>query len=86
MRALQKDPARRYASAGAFVDDVSQYQQRLPIAARRDSVGYRASKFVRRHAIGVAATVLVLASLVARTDRHGLAGAAGIARSRKGRR
>ena len=65
MKALQKDPARRYASAGAFVDDVRRYQSGLPIAARRDSVGYRTSKFVRRHAIGVTATALVLLSLVA---------------------
>ncbi len=41
------------------------YQSGLPIAARRDSVGYRTSKFVRRHAIGVTATALVLLSLVA---------------------
>jgi serine/threonine-protein kinase len=65
MRALQKDPARRYASAGAFAEDVRRYQTGLPIAARRDSVRYRAGKFVRRHAIGVAATALVLLSLVA---------------------
>ena len=65
MQALQKEPARRYASAGAFAEDVRKFLQRLPIAARRDSVGYRANKFVRRHAIGVTATALVLASLVA---------------------
>ena len=65
MQALQKDPARRYASAGALVDDVRRYQSGLPIAARRDSVGLRTSKFVRRHAIGVSATALVLLSLVA---------------------
>ncbi|HET7216574.1 MAG TPA: protein kinase, partial [Vicinamibacterales bacterium] len=65
MTALQKDPARRYASAGALVDDLRKYQGRMPIAARPDSVSYRASRFVRRHAIGVAATALVLASLVA---------------------
>jgi eukaryotic-like serine/threonine-protein kinase len=65
MQALQKDPARRYASAGAFVDDVRRYQGGLPIAARRDSVGYRTNKFVRRHAIGVTATALVALSLVA---------------------
>ncbi len=64
MKALQKEPARRYASAGALVDDVRRYQAGLPIAARRDSVGYRTSKFVRRHAIGVTATVLVLLSLI----------------------
>jgi eukaryotic-like serine/threonine-protein kinase len=65
MRALQKDPSRRYASAGAFVDDIRRYQIGRPIAARRDSVRYRAGKFVRRHALGVTATALVLASLVA---------------------
>jgi eukaryotic-like serine/threonine-protein kinase len=65
MRALQKEPARRYPSAGALADDIRRYQRGLPIAARRDSFSYRAGKFARRHAIGVAATVLVLASLVA---------------------
>ncbi len=64
MTALQKEPARRYASAGALLEDVRRYQSGLPIAARRDSVGYRTSKFVRRHAIGVTATALVLLSLV----------------------
>jgi serine/threonine protein kinase/Flp pilus assembly protein TadD len=65
LKALQKDPTRRYASAGAFADDVRRYQRGLPIAARRDSVRYRTSKFVRRHAIGVGAIVVVLMSLVA---------------------
>jgi eukaryotic-like serine/threonine-protein kinase len=65
MRALQKEPSRRYASAGAFVDDIRRYQIGLPIAARRDSVRYRTGKFVRRHALVVTATGLVLASLVA---------------------
>jgi serine/threonine-protein kinase len=65
LQALQKDPARRYPSAAALAEDVRRYRGGLPIAARRDSVRYRAGKFVRRHAIGVAATVLVLASLVA---------------------
>ena len=65
LQALQKDPARRYPSAAALAEDVRRYRGGLPIAARRDSVRYRAAKFVRRHAIGVAATTLVLASLVA---------------------
>ena len=65
MRALQKDPARRYSSAGAFAEDLRRYGSGRPIAARRDSIRYRAGKFIRRNAIGVAATALVLASLVA---------------------
>ena len=65
MRALQKLPARRYASAGAFADDIRRYQTGLPIAARRDSVRYRTGKFVRRHAIGVATSAVILLLLVA---------------------
>jgi serine/threonine-protein kinase len=65
MQALQKDPARRYATAGALLEDVRRYRSRLPIAARRDSLGYRTTKFVRRHALGVAATALVVTALVA---------------------
>jgi serine/threonine protein kinase len=65
LKALQKDPARRYVSAGAFVDDIRRYRRGLPIAARRDSFGYRAGKFVRRNALGVAAGGLVAASLIA---------------------
>jgi serine/threonine-protein kinase len=65
LKALQKDPARRYATAGALVEDLQRYRRRLPIAARPDSVRYRTAKFIRRNAIGVTATALVLASLVA---------------------
>jgi serine/threonine-protein kinase len=65
MQALQKNPARRYPSVAAFADDLRRYRSGRPIAARRDSIRYRAGKFVRRHAIGVASTALVLASLVA---------------------
>jgi serine/threonine-protein kinase len=64
MQALQKDPARRYPSAGALAEDVRRYRDGRPIAGRRDSVRYRTGKFVRRHALGVAATVLVLFALV----------------------
>jgi serine/threonine-protein kinase len=64
MQALQKEPARRYPSAGALAEDVRRYRDGRPIAARRDSVRYRTGKFVRRHALGVAATALVLLALV----------------------
>jgi serine/threonine-protein kinase len=36
LRALQKDPARRCVSAGAFADDIRRYRSGRPIAARRD--------------------------------------------------
>ncbi|HKS57233.1 MAG TPA: serine/threonine-protein kinase [Steroidobacteraceae bacterium] len=63
-KALRKDPVERYASVDAFAQDVRRYLAHEPVAARPDSLGYRASKFVRRHRGGVAAAVLVLLSLV----------------------
>jgi len=63
--ALQREPARRYAGAGAFVDDLRRWIEGRPITARADSGAYRARKFMRRHRLGVAASALVAASLVA---------------------
>ena len=63
LKAMQKEPSRRYASVTAFADDIHRYLDGLPVAARPDTVIYRTTKFVRRHRIGVAATVAVVASL-----------------------
>ncbi len=66
-RAVAKVPDRRYRSADALVEDLRRYRRGLPVAARGDSLWYRASLFVRRHrlAVGTAAAVLVaLASIV----------------------
>jgi eukaryotic-like serine/threonine-protein kinase len=62
--ALQRDPARRYATAAAFADDLRRWIEGRPISARADSAGYRLRKFMRRHRIGVAASVLVALSLI----------------------
>ncbi len=59
-KALKKDPAERYISVVEFADDLRRYLDHLPIAARRDAVGYRTAKFVRRHRRGVAATALAI--------------------------
>ena len=63
--ALQREPARRYATAAAFADDLRRWLEGRPIAARADSAPYRFNRFVRRHRIGVAATTLVLLALIA---------------------
>lgn len=65
--ALHEDPARRYASAEALLDDLRRLRRGLPLAARPDSAGYRASKFIRRHPIGVVAAVAAIAALIAFT-------------------
>jgi serine/threonine protein kinase len=67
-KALKKNPAERYASVTALADDLGRFLRHEPIAARRDSLRYRAATFVRRHAQGVAAScalVLLLAGLTA---------------------
>lgn len=61
LHALEKDPTRRYASAGAMADDLERYLHGFPVEARPASVFYRAAKFVRRNKLAVgAAAVLVL--------------------------
>lgn len=63
LTALRKEPSRRYASVGAFAQDIRRHLGGLPVEARTDSFGYRAGKFVRRHRAGVAAAALVVAAL-----------------------
>ncbi len=63
-KALQKEPARRYASVLAFSEDLRRHCEGLPVRARRDTAGYRTGKFVRRNKTAVAAAVLVLLALV----------------------
>jgi serine/threonine-protein kinase len=62
LKAIDEDPARRYASAGALADDIERLLEGRPVAAHQPSGWYRAQKFVKRHKGGVAITI---ASLVA---------------------
>jgi serine/threonine protein kinase/tetratricopeptide (TPR) repeat protein len=65
MRAMQKDPERRYESAAALADDMRRYLDDLPVHARPDTTVYRARKFVRRHRALVASTAAVIVALIA---------------------
>jgi serine/threonine protein kinase/tetratricopeptide (TPR) repeat protein len=67
-KALKKNPAERYVSVTAFADDVRRVLRHEPISARPDTVAYRTTRFVRRHAGGVvaaAAAVVLMAGLIA---------------------
>ncbi len=64
MRAMHKLRGRRYGSAEELSSDLGRWLEGRPVRAQRDSVGYRASKFVARHRVGVAAATLVVLSLV----------------------
>jgi eukaryotic-like serine/threonine-protein kinase len=64
LMALRKEPARRYASAGQFAEDLRRHLAGHPVIAHDDTWSYRVSKFVRRHQAGVAVSVLAVSALV----------------------
>jgi eukaryotic-like serine/threonine-protein kinase len=65
MKALEKDRTRRYGSPAELAADVERHLRSEPVLAGPPSGAYRVRKFVRRHRVGVAAAVTVLAALVA---------------------
>jgi serine/threonine protein kinase len=60
LKALQKEPQRRYDSVAEFSRDVGRHLQHLPVTARSSTLAYRVSKFARRHKIEVSASFIVL--------------------------
>jgi hypothetical protein len=67
LKALHKEPARRYASMEQLSEDLGRWLDGLPVIARTSTFGYRARKFVRRNMGLAVATTLVAATLVAAT-------------------
>ncbi len=65
LQALQRDPARRYASALALSDDVHRHLKRDRVLARQGTVGYRMWAFTRRHRSLVFGTSFVMLTAVA---------------------
>lgn len=65
LRAMDKDPARRYDSARGFARDLHRYLDGEPIEARRSSLVYRWRRHLRKHrgAVAVAAVGLVAVGL-----------------------
>lgn len=59
--AMQKEPARRYATVDAMQRDVQHFRKREPLEAQPERVAYRLRKFVHRHWRAVSATVAVVA-------------------------
>jgi serine/threonine-protein kinase len=65
LKALEPEPDRRYASAGALADDIERHLAGLPVAAHPPSRWYRTRKFVARHKGGVLTTAAFLLAIVA---------------------
>jgi serine/threonine-protein kinase len=55
LKALRKEPAARYTTADALLEDVQRHLGGLPVSAHAPTLGYRVGKFVRRHRWGAAA-------------------------------
>jgi len=69
LKAMHIDPAHRYTSVQELDNDIGRYLTGLPVIARKDTFFYRASKFIKRHKIGVAififVNIIILASIAA---------------------
>lgn len=66
MKSIRKEPEHRYRTANEFLDDLSNFQQGLPVSAHDDSFNYRFNKFLKRHKRSVtvaAAIVLIIVGL-----------------------
>lgn len=64
MRALEKDPARRYATANGFLRDLERYLNGEPVEAGPVSAAYRFQKFIGKHRVLLATVSAFLALLV----------------------
>ena len=63
-KALEKDKARRYPSAGELAEDLRRYLAHEPIRARPASASYRVRKFVTRNKGLVSSAAAVFAALL----------------------
>ena len=67
LKALKREPERRYATVEALAEDLRRSLDERPIAARRDSLVYRTDKFVKRNPIAVTLAALAFVGLLGTT-------------------
>jgi eukaryotic-like serine/threonine-protein kinase len=65
LKAMHKDPQRRYGSVEALIRDIDHYLSGEPLEAQPDTLRYRVDKFIRRNRRGVIAAALVSTAVVA---------------------
>jgi tRNA A-37 threonylcarbamoyl transferase component Bud32 len=63
MKCLEKNPARRYLTAGALADDLERWQRQEPICARPAGLGLRSARWIARNRVGTALIVSLCAGL-----------------------
>ncbi len=64
LRALRKEPEKRYAGVDQFAEDIRRHLQGLPVIARGDQFSYQAGKYFRRHKLPIAAAALIVVALL----------------------
>ncbi len=67
MKCLEKEPARRYATAHDLARDLERFLNHEPVLARAPTWGYRFAKFARRHCVGISVAAGFLLLLIAAT-------------------
>ncbi|MBV9215351.1 MAG: protein kinase [Acidobacteria bacterium] len=65
LKALRKEPERRYSSVEQFSEDINRYLSSRPVLAADDSRSYRLQKYVKRHRFGVITGGLIFTTLLA---------------------
>jgi eukaryotic-like serine/threonine-protein kinase len=65
MKALRKEPQRRYGSVPELAEDIRRHLDGVPVRARADSRSYRAGRFLRRNRAPVAVSGVLFAGLIA---------------------
>ncbi len=63
LKAIEKDRARRYATADVFALDIRRYLRHEPVSAVPPGLMYKSRKFLRRHRIAVAAAAAVMLTI-----------------------
>jgi serine/threonine-protein kinase len=58
LKALRKEPERRYGSAAELSEDLDRFLQNRPVHARKESLTYRGRKFLKRNRVPTVAAAL----------------------------
>ena len=64
LKALDKEPSKRYQSAAAFAEDIERYLARKPIRARPSRIPDRLYKFALRNRSALAIAAMALAAII----------------------
>ena len=65
LKAMEKEPAKRYASCATFAEDLQRWLDGVQVLAREPGVSERATRFVRRHRFGVSVATAASIALLA---------------------